>query len=242
MRRFSSAWVALALLAVADRSIAAPHPDEECCWCGKPYIRDRSAQTTALDARVESSQASGDGGSPDAEDETETFAANMVIRGVLGPADVRPDRGFYVEGVDDAAFLVVVVLHPPVDRQLVVTLALDGDKLPGEDKKFEGEHYEKIRWEVQLPSNGADTHWLKLPFKLRAGLRTRVHWTLADWPLLRHTGGGKILSKGSVAITVAESLAAAQGVGAVRVVHPPNRTAHLEAFQYGTDTPQPIFP
>jgi hypothetical protein len=166
----------------------------------------------------------------------------MVIRGVLGPADVRPDRGFYVEGVDDAASLVVVVLHPPVDRQLVVTVALDGDKLPDEDEKFQGEHYEKIRWEVQLPSNGADTHWLKLPLKLRAGLRTHVHWTLADWPLLRHTGGGKILSKGSVAITVAESLAGAQGVGAVRVVHLPNRTAHLEAFQSGTDTPQPIFP
>eukprot|EP01043_Picozoa_sp_COSAG02_P100854 COSAG02_NODE_36936_length_448_cov_1.446991_1_plen_97_part_10 len=62
MRKFSRSWVALALLAVADRSFAAPHPDEECCWCGKPYIRDRSAQTTALDA-LESSQTSEDGGS-----------------------------------------------------------------------------------------------------------------------------------------------------------------------------------
>ena len=207
-----------------------------------PYIRDRPAQTAALASLTAEGESAEHSSTAVGEKAAESIAANMVIRGVLGPADVRPDRGFYVEGVDDAASLVVVVLHPPADRQLVVTLALDGDQLPGEDEKFKGEHYEKIRWEVQLPTNGPDTHWLKLPLKLRAGLRTRVHWTLADWPLLRHTGGGRILSKGSVAITVAESLTVAQGVGAVRVVHLPNRTAHLEAFRSGSDTPQPIFP
>lgn len=239
-RRLACSWLAAALLAASN---AAP-ADQECCWCGKPYIRDRSAQTAALaNLTAENLASIAEGDSIEVgETATETLAGNMPIRGVLGPADVRPDRSFYVEGVDEAASLVVVVLHPPAERQLVVTLALDGDKLPDENEKFKGEHYEKIRWEVQLPSNGAETHWLKLPLKLRAGLRTRVHWTLADWPLLRHTGGGRILSKGSVAITVAESLAAAQGVGAVRVVHLPNRTAHLEAFRSGTDAPQPIFP
>lgn len=239
-RRLACSWLAAALLAASN---AAP-ADQECCWCGKPYIRDRSAQTAALaNLTAENLASIAEGDSIEVgETATETLAGNMPILGVLGPADVRPDRSFYVEGVDEAASLVVVVLHPPAERQLVVTLALDGDKLPDENEKFKGEHYEKIRWEVQLPSNGAETHWLKLPLKLRAGLRTRVHWTLADWPLLRHTGGGRILSKGSVAITVAESLAAAQGVGAVRVVHLPNRTAHLEAFRSGTDGPQPIFP
>ena len=222
------AWLAVALLTALTAAGAEPE-GQECCWCGKPYIRDRPAQTAALGALTleGESEAPAAGGAE--------AAAHMVIRGMLGPVDVRPDRGFYVEGLDDSASLVVVLLHPPADRQLVMTLALDGDKLPEEDEKFKGEHYEKIRWEVQLQQRpdggggggGANTHWLKLPLKLRAGLRTRVHWTLAEWPLLRHTGGGKILSKGSVAITVAESLAVAQGVGAVRVVHLPNRTAHL---------------
>lgn len=232
------AWLARALVraALLYPLVCAGSEEQECCWCGKPYIRDRSAQTAALASLTnEGEPLLGQHG-------TKGSGASMVIRGMLGPVDVRPDRGFYVEGVDADASLVIVVLHPPADRLLVVTLALDGDKLPDENEKFKGEHYEKIRWEVQLPSDGAHTHWLKLPLKLRAGLRTLVHWTLADWPLLRHTGGGKILSKGSVAITVAESLAVAQGIGAVRVVHLPNRTAHLEAFRSDADTPQPIFP
>ena len=199
----------LLLLTLPPSASAAPTPPgEECCWCGKPYIRDRPSQTTALAANaIESSREGSARGPPDPV---------MAIRGMLGPADVRPDKGFYVEGLDSTASLVVVVLHPPADRQLVMTLALNGDKLPEEDEKFQGEHFEKIRWEVQLPYDGQDSHWLELPLKLRAGLRTKVHWTLADWPLLRHTGGGKILSKGTVPIVVAESLAVAQGVGAVR--------------------------
>ena len=121
--------------------------------------------------------------------------------------------------------------------------------MPGEDEKFKGEHYEKIRWEVTLPPPPAPdspahgrptTHWMPLPLKLRPGLATRVHWVLHDWPLRRHLGGGKLLARGTVPLTVAESLAAVQAVGGVRTTHPQNRSAHLEHFLPSAAAPQPF--
>ena len=98
------AWAGALALFVAS--------EEECCWCGKPYHRDRPAQTAA--AAADSAA-----GHP---------TPHLVIDGQLGPVDVRTDKGFYVPEVDEEAALVAVVLHPPAERQLAMTLSLDGDE------------------------------------------------------------------------------------------------------------------
>jgi hypothetical protein len=224
---------------------------EECCWCGKPYHRDERHGT--FDGRAAQQQGMLNSSGP----ANAQAQHPLVVSRVQGPLDVRLDKTFYVAGVDERASLVVVVLDPPTDRQLVLTVwfhnrsSVGGGGEGGDEGAEDSD--ELVRWQEEIhvggsgggePGQQQDAHWLELSaLRLRPGSRTRVRWSAAHWPIPRQSGPAQLLSRGSVRVVVGQSLRAVAARGAVRVVRPRgSTTAHLEEFgdRGGGGQPQPV--
>jgi hypothetical protein len=214
MARVGSHCALLALLLLLLSSMRCDSA-EECCRCGKPFHRGHAAQLEGISTSTAKPH-------KDVRLLLPDWAAgpSATTDGMLGAVDVRADKSFYVAEMDSAAWLVLSVPSYPVGRQLVATVGFAGTKLPEEGETFEGEHWEKIRWQEDLsppvPGGGPTTHWIKLPLKLRPGLRTEIRWAIGEWPLARHTGPGHMVTKGTVPIVVASSVEAVREVHAVR--------------------------